>query len=853
MSERELIFRGSESGAWLLIFAAAAVAAALLIVALMRYERLLVPKRTGYALLALRLLVVLAVFIIWLEPVSTTTVEQTRRGRIRVAVDLSESMESLDDYAASAEKLRWARGTGMIGNRDNQRRLDRWAADYEAGREPEWVEPDETRDPQHRQQLAAVRKQNLQEVFAELDRLSRKQIVRRLITEASDPLTARLGKSADVEYVFFAGDSQPVDSETLQTGEWEMGGELSANASDLSQVLSGESRDAEDSPLLGVVLLTDGRHNTGRDPVSAAGRLGEQSVPIYPVLVGTGERPKDLSIASIDAPQQVFVGDRPRVTVTLNTQGFQDEAVTVHLESKGEEPQSRTVTASQDETSLEFELPAAALGRHEYTVHADPRPDETREDNNSQTFTINVVDDRAHVLVLDGEARWEFRFLDNAFSRDERVDVQRVVFRQPYLGVLHETYFPSELQPPDDPEAASGSPFTGNDLVIVGDVSTEDCPDTVWEQLEDFVSESGGTVAFVAGKRQFPLAHRSPALDRLLPMTGLRPRSFNAQRGDLPPTERGVRWQLTPEGESLAVLQLHADPDQNREIWRSLPGHTWGLIGRAKPAATVLARVHAADVDLGIGDEDVAEEADEEESPIFVRQNFGYGQVFWIGVDSTWRWRLRQGDTYHHRFWGQLARLAAETKTAASHPAVRFAPAQNEADAGEPVILRAHWTRKFLERFPQLKAEVEIYRDGAGAAESPETTVELKAADDRPLLFDGRVDSLPAGRYTLKLTVENATLDSDAPSAPLVINERKSRELSDVTANRALLDQLARASGGRLFLPDALHQLPELFEETTSTSVLTDEIALWDHWAVLLALFALLTCEWAVRKLSGLP
>ena len=31
-----------------------------------------------------------------------------------------------------------------------------------------------------------------------------------------------------------------------------------------------------------------------------------------------------------------------------------------------------------------------------------------------------------------------------------------------------------------------------------------------------------------------------------------------------------------------------------------------------------------------------------------------HGKVLFVGLDSTWRWRYKAGDTYHHRFWGQL-------------------------------------------------------------------------------------------------------------------------------------------------------------------------------------------------------
>src|SRR5205823_2172070 len=43
---------------------------------------------------------------------------------------------------------------------------------------------------------------------------------------------------------------------------------------------------------------------------------------------------------------------------------------------------------------------------------------------------------------------------------------------------------------------------------------------------------------------------------------------------------------------------------------------------------------------------------------LVLQQPYGFGKVLYLGIDSTWRWRYRVGDLYHHRFWGQLARWA---------------------------------------------------------------------------------------------------------------------------------------------------------------------------------------------------
>ena len=57
-----------------------------------------------------------------------------------------------------------------------------------------------------------------------------------------------------------------------------------------------------------------------------------------------------------------------------------------------------------------------------------------------------------------------------------------------------------------------------------------------------------------------------------------------------------------------------------------------------------------------------------------MRQNFGFGKVVYVGIDSTWRWRFKKGDTYNHRFWSQVIRWAASDRAlVAGNEFVRFA------------------------------------------------------------------------------------------------------------------------------------------------------------------------------------
>ncbi|MGH7129867.1 MAG: hypothetical protein ACREIV_14955, partial [Planctomycetaceae bacterium] len=343
------------------------------------------------------------------------------------------------------------------------------------------------------------------------------------------------------------------------------------------------------------------------------------------------------------------------------------------------------------------------------------------------------------------------------------------------------------------------------------------------------------------------LSYRSPVIDRLLPMMDLRPFDVSDESAAAPPTERGFPLRLTPEGEDQPMLQFDLDPLLNRDVWSSLPGHLWGLFGRAKPGATV----YAYAVRPGEADDLDAQRR----GAIIVQQHYGFGQVLWIGIDSTWRWRHRVGDEYHHRFWGQLGRWAAENKTAAGNRFVKFGPDRSDIDVGDDVMLRARWTSQFLRRFPHVTAQAELYRVGEDDSR-PFSVIDLQPVDTRPLIHEARVVSPPAGEYRVRLVVEGADLGEEIET-PLYVNEKPTPELSDLSANRDLLQQLADASRsggpGKVYLPDEVGEIPALFRDPAQDATLSIERPLWDRWWVLIAFFALLTTEWVVRKLNGLP
>lgn len=843
--QRDLIFQGLTNSAWFWFTTLCCIVAGGLIITLLKYERQLVSKPVGRFLMLLRLTVVVALFIAFLEPVSSWTLDKDKAGRIVVAVDLSESMNTADRFASKAELLRWARVLEMIGNRQTDAQLDEWIRAYEADKEPAWVTDTEATTDTKRQELSTFRKENVEQVLEQVRQLPRREIVKRLLTAGSHPLLDQLAKIGTVELKLFGGQVEPIDA-TVFKDLAAPPGNIATKQSDLAIALDVFSADTT-TQVIGAVLISDGRHNTDRDPVPVAARLGSVSVPVFPLMIGSERRPRDIAIVTVDAPQTAFKNDSPVVRTKISADGYENQELAITLEKSNGEPETKTIrvpAGSQHATlDVEFTLKANELGRHNYTIRTNARPDETRDDNNQRSFSLQVVDDKARVFLAENEARWEFRFINNAYARDERIELKQVVFEQPFLKLLPETFFPRTLNNALPPQAGLGL-FNNLDLVVVGDVSPTQFNDAVWDQLENFVRNDGGTLVIMAGKNNFPKNHKSPALGRMIPMKDLRIVDLTTSTAEQPPAERGFRLKLTPDGEKHTMFQFDTDVVDNRNIWNQLPGHTWGILGEARPGTSVLAMAKPNEQpDL----------ADERRNAVVVHQFYGFGQVLWLGIDSTWRWRHRVGDQYHHRFWGQLARWAAENKASAGNSFVRLNLRENPVPSGQDAFLTARWEPRFQQQNPNLKAFIEVYAETDAAMARPIARQPLLTAEGRAGFSEGRVGGLLSGSYKLKLVTEGADLGPEPVTTMLYVQEPTTGELSDLSANRDLLSKIAAAGQGQLVMPDEIQRIPDLIQPPDRRNQSREERTLWDHWLTMLIFFALLTTEWVVRKLNGLP
>jgi hypothetical protein len=820
-----------------------------LIVWLYRYELRIISRRAATGLLTLRLCVVLLLlFVVFVQPTLARSSSEQQAQRVLVFVDRTASMDVNDPQRPAVEKIKLARALHLARDLASDLQLDEWIQQYRRPEGPQWVAPEEFKDDgERRKQLAEQRRRMHDEVCRRVDGLSRAEICRRLLAEENG-LTKKLNSTHDLALFGFAGSVWDVNKDRLDDLFTNKGSEReTSNGGAFTDLGMPLDRALEQPDAHAVILLTDGRHNRGELPAVRAEKLGERKTPIYSIALGARQAGPDVAIIGLESPNAVFKNadgnDQINTTIkaTLRVRGLPAQEITVELLGLGRTlEQKRIVHNGTDrDYPLNFATTLNEEGTQKLTVTARPARDAGHPANRSRSALVKVVEDQADVLLIDGEARWEQHYLATALGRDPMVKkVQSVIFTQPRLGRMDEEDLRKMNHPaltmPPEPDA-----LAAYDIIVLGDVSPEQFSLEERKRLEKYVGERGGTLVILAGKRSMPMEfasakqqakEESDPLLKLLPLT---------EPNIVKPAD-GFAIALTDEGKRTPLMQLGDGPEDG-DVWSDLPPHYWGVVGQAKPAATVLAQ--------------------QDGKALIASHAYGQGRVLFVGIDSTWRWRYKVGDKHHHRFWGQLARWAAADKLLEGGTAqVRYGAPRAMYQSGQEIDVLMRLSDEVPIELPKGPARARIIRQGP--KNETVAVVELTRREGQPRVLQGKLRDLPDGQYRVELDVPDLADRLQAPTAPGAIKPRAaefqisppdSRELLELTTDWDLLKELADKSGGKVFAPEDAGQLIDTLTRQAKSRAERTEHHLWEWWPTLALVLTLLTAEWVLRKWVGLP
>jgi hypothetical protein len=580
-------------------------------------------------------------------------------------------------------------------------------------------------------------------------------------------------------------------------------------------------------PAGGLLLITDGQNNAGSSPLDAAQMAKEQNIPLY--IYGMGvTSPPDLILLEVKAQKLAFAKEKVEVRIKVRSQGIKDQTIPATLKVDGVEANRQNLEIHGDEEQeVVFQYVPQDPGEVKLDVDLPVFPEESVKDNNSGTAKLRITDKKFHVLLIEQEPRWDFRYLLAYLQRDRRLQVRCVMINgEPNLDKIPDSPFLPAL--PDDRET-----FFNSEVLILGDVDPKDLGEERMQIIKEWV-EAGGGIIFLTGLDFNPSSYAGTPLEALLPIVPdtLTPKDYTAQRSPTP-----FKLQLTTLGETSPYLQMSADPEENKRIWEKFPGVRWTApVARLKPGAEVLLVDPRAEKMGRYG-----------LLPVFAMQSYGAGTCVYLGTNETYRWRSGEGEKYYSILWGQIMQSLALQLLEGGSARTQLKTDRPQYSVGDKVTVSG---KAYTEGFhpllePSLPGTLTVTStDASGKITEEKQPLNLSAVPD----IKGF-----SGEFTAKVPGEYSFSTARDPETVLRFDVLESRvEKLQTSLNERMLRAMAETSGGRFFREEDLNQFPDLLKEkrTTVASFKKQELYYSNWWLVALLTFVFL--EWLLRRISQL-
>lgn len=657
--------------------------------------------------------------------------------------------------------------------------------------------------------------------IADRDGRPRSSFVEQQLAQPDSALLSALSQRFVLRFFRFSSTSERIPSAANLT--------FDGTASKLGPALERARDELAGLPLAGLVMVSDGADTSDEALGDSLASLKARSIPVFTVGVGQERFTQDLEISRVETPRTILKGTTIAIDVVITQRGYAGHTVPLQVEDDGRivSRQMVTLPADGESATVRVTFATADAGARLFRFKVPEQPNEQVTANNRRDALVEVADRRERVLYLEGEPRFEAKFVRRAVEDDTNLQV--VILQR----TAEDKYLRLDVGSPD--ELVGGFPKTREELfayraVILGSVEAASFSPEQLRMLSDFVSKRGGGLMMLGGRRAFAEGGWDGT-----PVAEVLPIEFDAAsprgKGGTPFLAR-LNVRPTQAGATYPVTQLADTEQASTKKWNEMPELTAvNDVRRVKPGATVLL--------TGGSDK-------RQEQVVLAFQKYGRGKAIAFPVQDSWVWRMDATmavtDTTHATFWRRLVRWLVDGVP----DQVLLSTSVDRVEPGEPLKIAAQVVDQAFAEVNDAKVTAQVTTPSGKILDVPmEWTV------SRDGEYRASIVATEPGVYEMKATASRggSDLGTGATHARAAAGDG---EYFDAGMRAPLLKRVAEETGGRFFTAADAAGLSEAINYSGRGVTVVEERDLWDMPIVLLLVIALIGAEWGYRRKQGL-
>ena len=606
----------------------------------------------------------------------------------------------------------------------------------------------------------------------------------------------------DIQYFKFSANTIPIpEASPAVSDSFLFGGERT----NMSQALDYVRDYLKDENLQGVLLLSDGQFNTGRNPAFQAERY---PIPIHTVVIGDTTQKRDVQIRRVTTNEIAYIEDVLPIQAGIVSEDFGGERVTVSLFEGSTLLQSKNVTLQPGTTEIPVDLEHTPTtpGLQRYSITVSQLPGEATTRNNTQSFVVRVLENRKRILLLAASPEPDVASFQQLLAFDKNLNIDSYVQKSP-----SEFYNPAPL---DSLELY--------DAVILLGYPGDAASPQIARQVAGAIDE--GLPALFVLSRQTNLQLFRDIFGSILPVT---PRALRTNL---------IESSFTPTAEGLQH-PLFQISDLDPSYWTILPplifnDSRW----LASPDARVLATHKVRGIQL--------------DDPLLVVQNRNKHRTAALLGAGTWRWKNLPEDLEEAGpVWTSLFSNTIQwVTTKEDDRPVRVSPLEDLFSGESSIQFSGQVYDESLN--PVDGASLEVTVVASDRIEYPYT---MKPVGNGNYILDAGV--LPEGTYRYRSRATKNGIDLGEDEGTFAVGSL-TVEFNETQADGGLMRSVAQRSGGIFLNVNSVSELSTHLQQSESfRSVFFEErieTELWQKYLFLIVIIVLLTTEWFIRKRSGM-